>query len=112
MISKNKTYLDYAATTPVDPRVAKAMLPFFSDKFGNTMSLYNLGQEAKQALEDSREIVADLMKAKPNEIIFTCSATESNNLALKGIAFANKSASWRKGGHIIISAIEIGRAHV
>jgi len=97
-----KIYLDYAATTPVDPRVVKVMLPYFSEKFGNTMSLHSFGQEAKQALEESREVIADLMKAKPNEIIFTSSATESNNSALKGIAFANKN----KGKHIIISPIE------
>jgi cysteine desulfurase len=97
-----KIYLDYASTTPVDPRVVKAMLPFFSKKFANTMSLHSFGQEAHQALEESRITVADLMKAKSNEIIFTGSATESNNLALKGIAFANKS----KGNHIIISSIE------
>jgi len=99
---KKKIYLDYAATTPVDPRVLRAMLPYFSEKFGNTMSLHYFGQEAKEALEESREIVADLMGAKPSEIIFTSSATESNNLALKGIAFANKE----KGNHIIISSIE------
>ncbi|MBU0547071.1 MAG: cysteine desulfurase family protein [Patescibacteria group bacterium] len=100
-MSKN-IYLDYASTTPVDPRVVKAMLPFFSKKFGNTMSLHSFGQEAQQVLEESRIVVADLMKAEPNEIVFTGSATESNNLALKGIAFANKS----KGKHIIISSIE------
>ncbi len=97
-----KIYLDYAATTPVDPRVFKAMLPYFSEKFGNTMSLHSFGQEAKLALEKSREKAADLIGAKSNEIIFTGSATESNNLALKGIALANKE----KGKHIIISQIE------
>jgi len=103
MPKKNKKiYLDYAATTPVDPRVLKTMLPYFSVKFGNTMSLHSFGQEAKAVLEESRAIVADLINAKPNEIIFTSSATESNNLALKGIAFANKN----KGRHIIISQIE------
>lgn len=95
-----KIYLDYAATTPVDRRVFKAMLPFFEKKFGNTMSLYSLGQEAKQALEESREAVADLINARPEEIIFTGSATESNNLALKGVAGKNK------GRHIITSQIE------
>jgi len=99
---RKSIYLDYAATTPVDPRVVKAMLPYFTEKFGNTMSLHSFGQEAKGALEESREAVADLMGAKPNEIIFTSSATESNNLALKGIAFANR----KKGNHIIISQIE------
>lgn len=98
----NKIYLDYAATTPVDPRVIKVMLPYFREKFGNTMSLYSFGQEARQALEESREEVADLIGANPNEIIFTSSATESNNLVLKGIALANRN----KGKHIIISSIE------
>jgi len=91
-----KIYFDYAATTPVDPRVTKAMLPYFGEKFGNTMSIHSFGQDAKIALEKSREVVADLIGAKPNEIIFTGSATESNNLALKGV----------KGKHIIISQIE------
>jgi len=99
---KRKIYLDYAATTPVDPRVLKAMLPYFKEKFGNTMSLHNFGQEAKQILEESRKTIADLIGAKPNEIIFTGCATESNNLALKGLAFANKN----RGKHIIISSIE------
>ncbi len=94
--NKKKIYLDYAATTPVDEQVVKAMLPYFSEKFGNTMSIHGFGQEAKLVLEKSRETVADLMKAKPNEIIFTSSATESNNTVLKGI----------KGKHIIISSIE------
>ena len=99
---KKKIYFDYAATTPVDPRVLKAMLPYFSKKFGNTMSLHSFGQEAKEALEESREIVANLIKAKPEEIIFTSSATESNNLALKGIGLDNRN----RGKHIIISPIE------
>ncbi len=99
---KKRIYLDYAATTPVDPRVIKAMLPYLKDKPGNTMSLHSFGQAAKQALEKSRNKVADLMKAQPEEIIFTSSATESNNLALKGIAFANQN----RGRHIIISPIE------
>ena len=97
-----KVYMDYAATTPLDSRVLDAMKPYFSKKFGNTMSLYSLGQEAKQALEDSRETVAKFMNAQPEEIVFTGSATESDNLALKGIAFANKN----KGRHIIVSSIE------
>jgi len=99
---KKKIYLDYAATTPVDPRVVKAMLPYFSKKFGNTMSLHSFGQEAKEVLEESRETIANFIGAKPNEIIFTGSATESNNLTLKGIALANKD----RGNHIIISSIE------
>ncbi len=94
--------MDYAATTPVDPRVVKAMLPYFTKKFGNTMSLHSFGLEAKKALENSREIIANLMNASPEEVIFTSSATEANNQALKGIAFANR----KKGKHIIVSKIE------
>lgn len=99
---KKKIYLDYAATTPIDPRVQKAMEPYFKEKFGNTMSLHYFGQEARIALDKSRSIVADTIGAKIEEIIFTSSATESNNLALKGIAFANAD----RGKHIIISTIE------
>jgi len=102
-VTKN-IYMDYAATTPVDPIVKRTMLPFFSEKFGNATALYSFGQEAKQALEESREKVANLIGAKPQEIIFTSSATESNNLALKGVAFAK--ASTNQGRHIIISSIE------
>jgi len=103
MTKKNKKiYLDYAATTPIDPRIIKIMLPYLSEKFGNTMSLHSFGQSAKNSLEESRGVMADFLKAKPNEIIFTSSATESNNLALKGIAFANRE----KGKHIITSPIE------
>lgn len=94
-------YLDYASTTPVDKRVAKAMLPFISENFGNTMSLHSFGQDAKLALEQSRQTLANLINAEPEEIIFTSSATESNNMALKGVAL-----SLPKGKHIVISAIE------
>ena len=101
--NKNKIiYLDYAATTPVDPRVLRAMLPYFSEKFGNTMSLHSVGRQARLALEKSREKIASIIGAESKEVIFTSSATESNNLALKGIAFANKN----RGRHIIISPIE------
>ena len=97
-----KIYMDYAATTPVDSRVLRLMLPYFSEKFGNATALYFFGQEAKAALEESRGQVSSLIGAKANEIIFTSSATESNNLAFKGIALANR----KKGRHIIISPIE------
>ncbi|MFA5169214.1 MAG: cysteine desulfurase family protein [Candidatus Paceibacterota bacterium] len=99
---KKQIYLDYAATTPVDPRVVKAMAPYFTEKFGNPASLHYFGNEARGALENSREIIAKAMKAESKEIIFTSSATESNNMAIKGIAFANKD----KGRHILISSIE------
>ena len=94
--------MDYAATTPVDPRVVKAMEPYFNEKFGNTMSVHSAGRAAKAAVDDAREKVAKLMNAEFKRVIFTGSATESNNTVLKGIAFANKN----KGNHIITSQIE------
>jgi len=97
-----RVYLDYAATTPLDPRVFDVMKPYFLKQYGNTMSLHRFGQEAKSALEESRGILANFMNADSSEVIFTGSATESDNLAIKGIAFANKD----KGKHIIVSAIE------
>lgn len=102
MIKKN-IYLDYAASTPLDPRVFEAMNPVFQQEFcGNTMSLHSFGNKAAQIVEDSRLIISQLINAKPSEIIFTASATESNNTVLKGIAYANQ----KKGKHIIISSIE------
>lgn len=102
---KEKTpriYMDYGAATPVDQRILKKISRFPAEVFGNTMSLHSFGQRSKGILEESREIVAGLMGAKPQEIIFTGSATESNNLTLKGAAFANRE----RGNHIIISPIE------
>jgi len=97
-----KVYMDYAATTPVDPRVLKVMNPYFLKYYGNSMSLHSFGTKAKKTLKESREKVASLMNAKPKEVVFTGSATESNNFALKGVAFANK----KKGKHLIVSSIE------
>jgi len=102
IMSKN-IYLDYAATTPVDKQVLKTMLPYFAEKFGNTMSIHSFGQKAKIVLEKSRESVANLIKAKPGEIIFTGSATESNNMVLKGV---KRGPAHLAGRHIIISSIE------
>ncbi len=97
-----EVYLDNAASTKVDENVVKAMLPYLTDKYGNASSFHQSGQEAKEALENSREIIAKKLNAKPEEIIFTSGGTESNNLALKGVAFANRE----KGSHIITSMIE------
>jgi len=99
---KNRVYLDYAATTPTDPRVLKTMIPYFTRNFANSMSLHSYGQEAKNSLSEARRVMAQSLNAKTPEIVFTSSATESNNFALKGIAFANQ----KKGKHIIISSIE------
>lgn len=82
---KNKIYLDYAATTPVDKGVLKAMLPYFSEKFGNAMSIHNFGQTALEAVDNARRQIADFFKCGPSEIIFTSGATESNNLTVKGV---------------------------
>jgi cysteine desulfurase len=95
-------YLDYAATTPADPEVVQAMLPYFHDAFGNPSAIYSYGQEAKNAVEAARTKVARLLGARDDEIVFTGSGTEADNFALKGVAFANKS----KGNHIITSSIE------
>ena len=95
-------YLDYAATTPVDAKVIEAMLPYFRDTFGNPSSIHSFGQQARSAVEDARETVASFLGAKPAEIVFTSGGTESNNFAIKGVAWANR----KKGNHIITSAIE------
>ncbi|KUK49748.1 MAG: cysteine desulfurase NifS [Parcubacteria bacterium 33_209] len=93
-------YFDYAATTPVDKRVIKSMIPFLSEKFGNPSSMHSFSGDTKNALEKSRSIIAKAINANSEEIVFTSSATESNNMALKGVAFAKKS------GHILVSSIE------
>jgi len=95
-------YLDYAATTPTHPEVVEAMLPYFTEAFGNPSSIYSYGQEAKGAIEEARVKVANLIGARDEQIVFTSGGTEADNFALKGVAFANES----KGKHIITSSIE------
>ncbi len=97
-----RIYLDYAATTPTHPEVVKAMLPYFTEVFGNPSSIYTCGQEAKGAIEEARANVADLIGAQDEEIVFTGSGTEADNFAIKGVAYANES----KGNHIITTTIE------
>ena len=97
-----RIYLDYAATTPCDPQVLKAMEPYFFEKFGNPSSIHSFGQEAKGAIEEAREKLAAFLGAKADEIIFTSGGTESNNFAVGGVAYAQAN----KGNHIITSAIE------
>jgi len=97
-----RIYLDYAATTPTHPEVVKAMLPYFTEAFGNPSSVYTCGQEAKGAIEEARTNVANFIGAKDEEIVFTSGGTEADNFALKGVAYANKS----KGNHIITTTIE------
>jgi len=98
---KKIIYVDHAATTPVDERVIKAMLPFFKEKFGNPSVIYDLGVEAKKAIEKSRNKIAELINASPDEIFFTSGGTESDNWAIKGIAEA-----YPEKKHIITSNIE------
>jgi len=95
-------YLDNAATTPVRKEVLEEMTPYFSKKYGNASSLHSLGREANKALQGARTRVADVINAMPEEIYFTSGGSEADNLAIKGIAFANKD----KGNHIIVSSIE------
>ena len=95
-------YLDNSATTPLNEEVLKEMEPYFCEYFGNPSTLYSLGQKSKEALEKARKRVANAINAKPEEIIFTSGGSESDNLAIKGIAFKNQD----KGKHIITSEIE------
>ncbi|HBG17506.1 MAG TPA: cysteine desulfurase NifS [Firmicutes bacterium] len=95
-------YFDHAATTPVKPEVLEAMLPYFSEKYGNASSVYKLAQENKKAIDNARRVVAQLLGAQPNEIFFTSGGTESDNWALRGIASSLKE----KGNHLITTKIE------
>ena len=95
-------YFDHSATTPVDKKVLEAMMPYFKEEYGNPSSVYNLGKKNKEVINISRMKIANILGAKVNEIYFTSGGSESNNMILKGIAFANK----HKGNHIITSKIE------
>lgn len=97
-----KIYFDNAATTPVSGEVLNAMLPVFTDKYGNSSSLHNIGRDANNLIDQSRDTIAELLNVSSNEIYFTSSGTEANNWAIFGIANANR----RKGNHIITSKIE------
>jgi cysteine desulfurase len=96
----HRVYLDYAATTPIDKRVVEAMAPFWTENFGNAGGLYEEGRRAKDAMQKSRDAIAKLMGAKTDEIIFTSGGTESDNLAIFGVA---RSA---QRGHIITIKFE------
>lgn len=97
-------YFDHAATTPVDERVIDAMLPYFRTSYGNPSSIHSWGQQAEHALESSRQLVADVLKARAEEIVFTSCGTESDNLALRGTALAQKRTRGAK--YILISPVE------
>src|SRR5437660_8357358 len=97
-----KVYLDHSATTPVDPRVVEAMLPYLTEKFGNASSVHLFGQEARAAADRARRQVAILIGARANEIVFTSGGTEANNLAIRGVC----ELAEPHGRHIITSSIE------
>ncbi len=95
-------YMDHSATTRVDPRVVEAMLPFFTEQYGNPSSLYFLGQKAHQAIEAARRSVAEVLRCVPREVIFTGCGTESDNLAIRGVALARQA----QGRHLITTPLE------
>ena len=95
-------YFDHAATTPIKQEVLEEMLPYLKEKYGNASSLYTLGREARRGIEEARKEVASLINCKPSEIYFTAGGSESDNMAIKGIAYSNRY----KGKHIITSKIE------
>jgi cysteine desulfurase len=97
-----KVYMDHASATPVRKSVIEAMLPYFDQNFGNPSAVYDMGSKIKQVIEEQREKVARLIGAKAEQIIFTSSGAEANNLAIKGVSLAGQ----KKGNHIIVSAIE------
>lgn len=102
----SSVYLDHAATTPVDPAVVEVMLPFFTSGFGNPSSIYRLGQDGRIALDRARFDLSRVLHASPSEILFTSGATESNNLALKGVAWAARQRRPDRIPHLITTAIE------
>jgi cysteine desulfurase len=97
-----EVYFDYGATTPLRPEVVEAMLPYLKEQFGNPLSLHRYGDGPRQAVEEAREKVAQLIGARGNEIYFTASGSEANNMAVKGIALMNE----KRGKHLVVSAVE------
>ena len=102
MTFQGRIYMDHAATTPVDQEVVEAMMPCFTRVYGNASSLHSFGREAYNAMEEARRKVAELINAHSEEIVFTAGGTESDNIAIKGVAYANRS----RGDHIVTSTIE------
>ncbi len=101
-MEKRRVYMDYAATTPMKKEVLEAMLPYYNDLFGNASSVHAFGREVKGSLDEGRDQIAKLINAESSEVYFTAGGSESDNWAIKGVAFANKE----KGNHIITTKIE------
>ena len=97
-----RIYLDYAATTPTDPRVVEAMFPYFTEVFGNASSLHAFGQQARAAVDRARRILAEALGCQPSEVVFTSGATEADNWALVGTALAHEA----RGRHLVVSSVE------
>ncbi|MEE8465504.1 MAG: cysteine desulfurase NifS [Dehalococcoidia bacterium] len=102
MTVEGTVYLDHAGTTPLDPKVLEAMIPYFTEHFGNPSSLHSVGQEARYALDEARERVAGVLKCRPREVVFTSGGTESDNAAIHGVA----TALQEMGNHIVTSSVE------
>lgn len=110
MNQRRIVYLDYSASTPTDPRVVEAMMPYFTQVYGNPSSAHSVGRRAEQAIEDAREIVASIFNCHPSEVIFTSGGTESDNLAVRGAGWWLKQT--HKGAHLVTTPVEhsaIGR---
>src|SRR3989338_1881784 len=103
---KKRIYLDYAAATPVDPKVLKAMAPYLNGLFGNPSSAHWFGQQTRAAIEKARGIAASFLNARPQEIVFTSGATEANNLAIQGVARSVSQGRKKEKVHIVTSQIE------
>ncbi|MEL6272792.1 MAG: aminotransferase class V-fold PLP-dependent enzyme, partial [Chloroflexota bacterium] len=104
MLAKRTVYLDYSATTPTDPRVVEAMMPYFTEVYGNASSAHSFGRHAENAIEEARETVARILNCKPSEVIFTSGGSESDNLAVRGAAWAAREQG--RGLHLITTPIE------
>ena len=104
MPEKRSIYLDHAASTPCDPQVVEAMLPYFTEIYGNASGLHKQARGSAQAIDEARQQVAELLACSPREVIFTACGTESDNLAIRGVAWAQKMAG--KGNHLITTPIE------
>lgn len=102
MAQRRFVYLDHAASTPTDPRVVEAMMPYFGQVYGNSSSAHWAGREAERAIEDAREVMAGIFNCKPTEIVFTSGGTESDNLAVRGAAWTQR----HKGRHLITTLVE------
>lgn len=104
MLAKRSVYLDYSATTPTDPRVVEAMMPYFTEVYGNASSAHAFGRKAESAIERARETVAKVLNCKPQEVVFTSGGSESDNMAVRGAAWAARQQG--RGLHLITTPIE------